>query len=215
MEADSPQQVAIEQGSTFWRRILMGAAALVVVAIGVWQATIIARHGGQVYTAPAAAPVLSGNSFVYSPADIDMSQYYELTNVTLGSNMMLSRDPATGDLVMANSADGSAMKWRFTRSIRNYVGYYSLLSDLTGPNLVVDVRPSQDYALSMSAPSDTITSQYWKITSSDKGCYRFTSQWLGVSWTWDLTSDGTGVRMARISADPTQCWHLTKVGPIN
>ena len=215
MEAESPQHAAVEEGSALRRRILFGAAAVILVAIGIWQAKVIASHGGQVYTPPAAAPVLSGNSFVYSPASIDMTQWYELTNATLSPNLVLGRDAATGDLVMVNSAAGNAQRWRFSRSIRNYVGYYSLLSDLTGSKLVIDIRVDSDYALSMSAPRDTVTSQYWKITASDQGCYRFTSQWLGVSWTWDLTSDGTGVRMARISADPTQCWHLTKLGPIN
>ncbi len=192
----------------------MVVAAIIVVAVGVWQFKVLAKPGSQVYIAPAAAPVLSGNSFAYSPAAIDMTQWYKLTNVTLGSNLMLSRDPATGDLVMADPASNSVLKWRFTRSIRNYVGYYSLLSDLTGPNLVVDIQANSDYALSMNPPKDTITSQYWKITVSDQGCYRFTSQWLGVSWTWDLAADGAAVRMNRISADPTQCWHLVKLGPI-
>ncbi len=146
-------------------------------------------------------------------ANIDLSKWYRLTNDSLGKSFAMDHWGDTKNIVMDTTGYSGGQYWRF-----NVVspGYYSVTSEFYGPGIFLNLLTASNNSLNLSPLADDPKTDYWKVTSSNANCVRFTSQELGDGWSLDMTTvnDIPSPFMAQTSDSNSQCWHLAQVGPI-
>ena len=178
-------------------------------------------------TSPSAIPVVvvattglspvtntaPAKSLNLKPVNIDPSKWYRLTNESLGKNYSLDHWNDTKAIVMNTINYIGGQNWRFNVSDP---GYYTLTNEFYGQDIFLNVLTDNNNSLNLSPGTGDPKNRYWKVTSSNENCVRFTSQGLGDDWSLDfkVINNIPTPYMAQTSDTSTQCWHLTQAGSI-